>query len=293
MNRRFWFVAAALTLTLIVIAVGMAALNDAKTRRERRVRTEAARARRAVIKQRFVLYDMLQPVALRNCELERFGERHDGGYLMCGNLLAGVQAAYSYGISGYDQWGCDIATRFNVTTHQYDCFNLTQPLCAAGKTVFHAECVAARTFTEEGRLFDSIANQMTKNGDASKQIVLKIDVEGAEWESLLAAPDEVLQRIDQLTVEFHWKHDGHFKWYPADTYIALVQRLKQFFEVAHLHFNNAACADGLEPFSTWAFEVLFVNKRLAVVDPTRKAAGLHPLDAKNDPSLPDCQPRGR
>jgi hypothetical protein len=39
--------------------------------------------------------------------------------------------------------------------------------------------------------------------------------------------------------------------------------------------------------------VLFVNKRLAVVDPTRKAGGLHPLDAKNDPALPDCQPRGR
>jgi hypothetical protein len=229
MSRRFRLIAAA--AALVSATVGIVALNDAKARRERRARTEAAKARRAVIKQRFVLYDMLQPVALSNCELERFGERHDGGYLMCGNLLTGVQAAYSYGISGYDQWGCDIATRFKVTTHQYDCFNLTQPVCVAGKTVFHAECVAARAMTEEGRLFDSIANQMTKNGDASKRIVLKIDVEGAEWESLLGAPDQVLQRIDQLTVEFHWKHDGQFNWYPANRYIALVQRLKQFFEV--------------------------------------------------------------
>lgn len=291
MSRRFWFIAAA--VALVSATLGIVALNDAKARRERRTGAEAAQGRRALVKQRFVLFDMLQPVALSNCDLQRFGERHDGGYLMCGNLLAGVQAAYSYGISGYDQWGCDIATRFKVTAHQYDCFDLTRPVCGGGKTVFHAECVAGRGRTERGRLFDTIANQMAKNGDGSNRIALKIDVEGAEWESLLAAPDEVLQRIDQLTVEFHWKHDGQFNWYPADKYIALVQRLKQFFEVAHLHFNNAACAEGLEPFPAWAYEVLFVNKRLAVVDPARNAGGPNPLDAKNDPSLPDCQPGRR
>ena len=65
----------------------------------------------AVVQQRRALFDMLQPVALTNCELERFGEAHDGGYLMCGNLLGGVQSGYSYGISGYDKWGCDISTK--------------------------------------------------------------------------------------------------------------------------------------------------------------------------------------
>ena len=60
---------------------------------------------------------MLRPVALSNCRLERFGEAHDGGYLMCGNLLENVQAGYSYGIDGYDQWGCDISTKRNVTVH--------------------------------------------------------------------------------------------------------------------------------------------------------------------------------
>ena len=290
MSRPSWVIAA--VATLLAITIGLVAMNQVEVYRERRARSAEAKARRALVKQRFALFDLLQPVALRNCELQRFGEAHDGGYLMCGNLLTGVQAAYSYGISGYDQWGCDVAGKFNVTTHQYDCFNLTKPVCAGGKTIFHAECVAAGARTEEGRAFDTIAGQIAKNGDGGKRIVLKIDVEGAEWESLAALSDDLLQRIDQLTVEFHWKHDGHFKWYPADTYIPLVQRLKQFFEVAHLHFNNAACIDGLDPFPTWAYEVLFVNKRLAVVDPAGKAGGLHPLDARNNPYQPDCPPRG-
>jgi len=226
------------------------------------------------------LFGLLQPVAVTNCKLERFGEPHDGGYLMCGNLLTAVQAGYSYGIAGYDQWGCDISTKHNVPVHEYDCFDTRPPVCATGRTAFHAECVAATSKTEDGRRFDTIANQLTRNGDGSKQIVMKIDVEGAEWESFLAVPDETLQRIDQLAVEFHGVRD--------DNSVAVVRRLKQFFEVAHVHANNASCIGGMEPFPSWAYEVLFVSKRVAVVDPSAKPASQSPLDARNISIFRDC-----
>src|SRR5438067_13137387 len=67
-----------------------------------RIDRRAAQVRRA-------LFNELQPVRLANCELRRFGEANDGGYLLCGNLLHGVQSGYSYGISGYDGWGCQIS----------------------------------------------------------------------------------------------------------------------------------------------------------------------------------------
>jgi hypothetical protein len=59
---------------------------------------------------RSMLSESLQPVTLANCEMQRFGEERDGGYLLCANLLGGVRAGYSYGISGYDGWGCQVAT---------------------------------------------------------------------------------------------------------------------------------------------------------------------------------------
>ena len=163
-----------------------------------------------------------------------------------------------------------------------DCFDLRQPSCPGGTTVFHPECVAESRKTEEGRPFDTVASQFARNGDGAKRIVMKIDVEGAEWQSLLAAPDQVLEQIDQMAVEFHWVEDG--------TSLAVVRRLRQFFEVVHLHINNASCTAGLAPFPGWAYEVLFVNKRLAVVDASREAGGLSPLDAPNLALLPDCQP---
>jgi hypothetical protein len=267
-RRRFWILAAIIT---VAITVGVVVRAQVERYRDRQTRIE--------------LFSMLQPVALSNCQLERFGERNDGGYLMCGNLLAQVKAGYSYGISGYDKWGCDISEKLKVRVHQYDCFNLTQPACRGGDTVFHNECVGDVASTHEGRLFDTLMNQFAKNGDSAKRIVLKIDVEGAEWDSFLSAPDQVLEQIDQLAVEFHRVQDRK--------YIDAVRRLKQFFEVAHIHFNNVSCLDGLEPFPTWAYEVLFVNKRMAVIDPGRQAGGLHPLDAPNNPSLPECQPNAR
>ena len=279
MRRRRLGVAA---VALLVVIVGLVVRNQVKLYRNRQMRANQAREMRP---NQAVLFEMLQPVALANCQLERFGEPHDGGYLMCGNLLGGVQGGYSYGISGYDKWGCDISTRLKVRVHQYDCFDTKQPACPNGDTVFHTECVSALTSTEKGRFFDTINNQFARNGDRAKRIALKIDVEGAEWDSFLFAPDEVIDQIDQMAVEFHGVHDKK--------YLDVVERLRVFFHIAHIHFNNFSCTEGLDPFPAVAYEVLFVSKRLGVVDRSRTVGGPHPLDAQNNPAWADCQPKIR
>lgn len=297
-RRRFWLVAAGVTVIVAILAAVVR--NQVKVYRGRQARAALMQQRhpvvpqpRAVVQQRQALFDMLQPVALTNCQLARFGEAHDGGYLMCGNLLRDVQSGYSYGIGGYDKWGCDISTKLNLTLHQYDCFDTRQPACFGGETVFHAECVGDTTHSIEGRAFDTITNHFAKNGDSAKRIVLKIDVEGAEWSSLLSVPDATLEQIDQMAVEFHWMEDEQFAWVQDEKHLRVVRRLKQFFHIAHIHFNNASCIGDLEPFPSSAYEVLFVSKRLAVVDPSRKVDGPHPLDARNNPAFADCQPNAR
>lgn len=237
---------------------------------------EPAQIRRA-------LFAEIQPVRLANCDLARFGEPNDGGYLMCGNLLDGVVAGYSYGISGYDQWGCDVSRRARIPVHQYDCFDPERPVCADGTTRFHDACVGARAYVDdEGRRFDTLEAQVAANGHAAARIVLKMDVEAAEWDAFLRVPDAVLERVDQLAVELHGTSDPRA--------LAAVRRLKRFFHVAHLHFNNFSCWEGLDPFPAWSYELLFVSKRLAEVDASTPAAALpHPLDAPNNLRAPDCQ----
>jgi hypothetical protein len=277
-------------VVVAIVIVGLVVRNQVKVYRNRVKAYEERQAREAVVRRRQALFDMLQPVALTNCRLERFGETHDGGYLMCANLLGAVESAYSYGISGYDQWGCDISSRLDIPLHQYDCFDTTRPACPTGQPVFHAECVGDTPKIERGRSFDTIPNQIARNGDGTKRIVLKIDVEGAEWDSFAATPDDVLRQIDQLAVEFHWVHDEKHQWLPdEEKYLRVVLRLKEFFHVAHIHYNNFSCVGGLEPFPAWAYEVLFVSKRLGVAEAGPRPPGLSSLDAPNNPQIADCQ----
>lgn len=293
-RRRLQLIAAA--SVVIIAAGGLVIRNQLKVARGRVERNAAMQQRHparaeppAVVQQRQALFDLLRPVALSNCELERFGEANDGGYLMCANLLAGVAAGYSFGIGGYDGWGCQVASTLDLTVHQYDCFNTRQPACFRGKTVFQDSCVGGTSGTIEGRTFDTIANHVARTGSGTKRVVMKIDVEGAEWDSFLATPDDTLAQIDQLAVEFHWEEGADGRWVQDERHLRVVERLKRFFEVVHVHFNNAACIPDLAPFPSFAYEVLFVSKRLAAVAPGPAAAGPHQLDARNNPSLPDCQ----
>jgi hypothetical protein len=228
------------------------------------------------------LFAAIQPVHLTNCELARVGAANDGGYLVCANLLGAVTAAYSYGIEGRDEWGCQISETLDVPVHEYDCFDLRRPSCPDGRLVFHPECVGPARTTQDARPYDSIAGQIERNGDAGKPLVVKIDVEGAEWDSFLATPPAVFDRIDQLIVEFHGVDD--------EKYPRTIEKLKQQFVFAHVHYNNGGCKPGIEPFPSWVFEALLVNKRLAQTDGTPAPPSPLPnLDAPNGPHAPDCQ----
>jgi hypothetical protein len=233
-------------------------------------------------KRRQAFLDALRPVTLSNCSFKRFGSRNDGGYVMCENMLRDVESGYSYGIGGNDDWGCEVSKTYNIPMHQYDCFKPPRLACAGGRFVPHNECVGPRKETIESRIFDTITNQIEANGDSGKRLIVKMDVEGAEWQSLLATPDEVLARIDQLPMELHGVDDVPL--------LQVLEKLKRNFHLVHLHFNNWACDAALAPFPGHAYQVLFVNKRVGVVGtPKPGTLPATAFDAPDNPRGKDCQ----
>lgn len=262
-RRRSWDGAVILGLT--VISVGASQLPGGNA--ERQIRE--------------ALLEELRPVSLKNCTLRRFGSTYDGGYLMCENLIDGLEAAYSYGVGPNDEWGCDVSTRYRVPVHQYDCFDPTRPVCETGHSVFHDECIGNRRENVESRLFDTLANQISRNGDSGKRLIVKIDTEGAEWDALMATSDAALERIDQLPMELHGSHEQRF--------LQAVQKLKRTFYVVNVHFNNYSCTTDTAPFPSHAYQVLLVNKRIGVLDMAAGTPSASALNAPDDPTMPDCQ----
>ena len=112
-------------------------------------------------------------------------------------------------------------------------------------------------------------------------IMLKSDIEGAEYEAL---PDAIakLARVSVLLVEFH-ALDRHWRDFEA-----CMSALASGFHVAHIHGNNF---DGFIPGSAVpiTLEVTLVNKQLITSDPapSRRTYPLPSLDMPNNRKRPD------
>jgi hypothetical protein len=198
----------------------------------------------SILQLRRAILAELQPVTLSNCTLTRVGSANDGGYLMCAQLPARVDAAYSYGVGKNDDWGCEVSRTYGVPVHQYDCFNPARPTCEGGTFVFHDECVGDRAERIDGRMFDTLESQIARNGDRGRELLVKIDIEAAEWDALLATPDDVLASIPQLAMELHGYSDRKI--------LTVIRKLKQHFYVVNLHCNNWSCTRRAWPMKAWA-----------------------------------------
>jgi hypothetical protein len=262
----------AIRIALVIIAFAAAAaiaIGDVVRR------TEARKLREAILAE-------LQPVVLKNCTLKRFGSANDGGYLMCENLIEPLDAVYSYGVGSNDDWGCELSRRYHAPVHQYDCFDPAQPTCKGGTFVFHNECVGNRSGYTGSHLFDTLENQIRKNGDTGRRLIIKMDIEGGEWDSLLAASEELLASIPQITMEMHGFDDPKI--------VEVLRKLKRNFYPANLHFNNWSCTPKAAPLPAWAYQVHWVNKHIDVPDPAAPfPAPMSPLNAPDSPTWPDCQ----
>ena len=224
----------------------------------------------------------LQPVTLKNCTFKRFGSATDGGYLMCENLIEPLDAGYSYGVGSNDDWGCEVSRRYHVPVHQYDCFDPARPTCNGGTFVFHNECVGDHTGYKDSRFFDTLENQIRRNGDTGRRLIIKMDIEGAEWDSLLATPDELLASIPQITMEMHG--------YDGPKIVEVLRKLNRNFFLVNLHFNNWSCTPRAAPLPAWAYQTHWVNKRIGVLDPGANIpTPMSPLNAPDSPTWPDCQ----
>src|SRR5437762_14185606 len=109
-----------------------------------------------------------------------------------------------------------------------------------------------------------------------------MDIEGAEWDSLLAAPDELLASIPQIAMELHGFDDPKI--------VEVIRKLKRNFYLVNVHFNNWSCTPRAAPLPARAYQALWVNKCIGVLDPAAPVpVPMSPLIARDSPTSPDYQ----
>eukprot|EP00928_Gymnodinium_smaydae_P033621 TRINITY_DN2402_c0_g1_i1.p1 TRINITY_DN2402_c0_g1~~TRINITY_DN2402_c0_g1_i1.p1 ORF type:complete len:532 (-),score=95.77 TRINITY_DN2402_c0_g1_i1:280-1875(-) len=229
-----------------------------------------------------------------HCDLQLYGGPHAGGYLLCSLSAAdspGYLAVYSYGIQGDDSWGADVSRATGAVVHQYDCYNSTRPKCDPPCTaVFHDECLESEEDTQRDPRstlrFGTLAAHLRENGHADAprgSLLLKLDVEGAEWDVLRTIHDDDLRRFRQITAEFHrpyvmYRSDAEC----LDSRAAAMRKLLKFFFVVHVHACNYGDIDGYV-----GIEMTFANRDFYKPLDQCRWPTPHPLDTPSHPELPD------
>lgn len=163
-------------------------------------------------------------------ELVRVGNPYDGGYIMLNDFLAG-SIAYSFGIGGNVSWDRDMASR-GYEVFMYDHTIKDLPEDNPHFHYFRQGIAGSTTQNDKLRtLEDFIA---VNHHEDKRDMILKMDVEGAEWEFLSSVSSELLSRFSQILFEFHWLNEIE------DTSLILeaLKKINTTHQLIHLHPCN-------------------------------------------------------
>ena len=176
------------------------------------------------------LHDLLHISQTNGRELVRIGRENDGGYIMLNDFASGG-IAYSFGISSDVSWDKDMAAR------GYDVFMYDHTIDALPEENprFHwSKLGIADGTTQDDRLKALDELIRINRHEAKRNMILKMDVEGAEWGFLERVSQETLRQFSQMTFEFHRMLNPD----KPDLVLDIFRKLNQTHQLIHLHANN-------------------------------------------------------
>lgn len=223
----------------------------------------------------------LTPLALRDVGKVRLGEAADGGYV-CIDDFSGYDTAFSFGIHDGISWDRDAAD-LGLTIHQFD-HTVTDPAPDDRRMVFEAKQIARTSGSHTQSLGDLIRRY--DKGRDRPNIILKMDIEGAEWDVFDATSGEALSRLGWIVCELHY-FQGLVEREHRDLIDRALQKLSRRFAAVHVHSNvwggYSNIANTVIPN---VIEVTFANRAIYALTPG-DAVFPGPLDQSCDASQPD------
>ncbi len=211
----------------------------------------------------------------------RVGQHHDGGYVMVDDLEK-VKCAYSIGICDDISWDEEFNRITGAEIYMYD--HTIDKLPYTKEGVFHWYKYGIGGSDREEKRVLSLETMINDNGHKdTDHMILKIDVEGAEWESLAGIDPTILKHFDQILMEMHNIHDINER----ENIVKSLNNLNAYHQLVHVHANNN---EAVLPLGDWnlpmALEVVYLNKERFSFKESKRFFPTD-IDEPNNPSLPD------
>ena len=180
--------------------------------------------------ERLSLLKSLLPIS-QNFELIRVGGDSDGGYLVP-NILHSIDYCFSPGVAQSSEFEFFMA-KLGIKSFMIDA-SVDSPTITHELFNFQRLYLGHRTKGE----FISLDDWIETSANQMKSGILQMDIEGAEYPSLMSVSKNNLLKFAILVIEFH----GLNRLYNGDFALIFeltIAKLKENFEIVHLHPNNA------------------------------------------------------
>jgi hypothetical protein len=176
---------------------------------------------------------LLRPYDILGFRKTRIGRQGDGGYVLLDDFDT-VSAIYSVGIGDEVSFDLDFATRGKeifIFDHTVDKPPLTHP-----NFFFFRRGIGA-TNGGSASLY-TLEHEMRLGHAGRSDLLLKMDVEGAEFEIFSAMSRETLQRFRQIILEIHGLSRLSDPAYRA-MFVNAISNINGVFTLIHAHANNS------------------------------------------------------
>jgi FkbM family methyltransferase len=180
---------------------------------------------------------LISPMDVVGGTLVRKGCQNDGGYIMLDSGLHGA-VAYSLGIAGDVSWDLDMA-HLGCQIYQYD---HTIEALPVSNPAFHWFRIGIAAQDSPDGTMCTLDTLIQRNDHVGRNdLVLKMDIEGAEWDLFEAMPDSTLRQFSQIVMEMH--HFAGAGGHPSGPFFykkfeAILRKLDATHQVVHVHANN-------------------------------------------------------
>lgn len=178
------------------------------------------------------IFKFLTPYKINNLSEIRLGRLNDGGYFVPQEMLNSIFRCYNYGVAddiSFEQELVKINPRAIVRSYDH---TVEYPEKINDNIFFKKEGISAYK-TEQ---LNSLYNHLAENNDLNKNILLKMDIEGAEWEILDKINPAIFSQIPVMVVEFHWFKNTELAMY----YENILNKISKYFTPFYVHGNNCS-----------------------------------------------------
>ncbi len=227
------------------------------------------------------LLEKLAPFESSSIPLIRVGNKADGGYVM-GDVFDKVDAAYSFGIANDVTWDKEIAER-SIPVFMYDHTIDSLPEEHENFHFFKTGICGKPNIAG----MKDIGTLIKENGHQSKNLLLKMDIEGFEYPAIQALTEEEISQFTQISMEIH---DLQNLLFDAEKHFLIKECLEKILRhmyCVHTHANNVGWVAERNGVSVPVLlEVSFIRKDMA--DDFQRTDQLRTdLDAPNNPEIPE------